>query len=336
MSRAYRDRLVILESTKGPDGTTRYVDQVVTFADPRFRFRYMSARNLLKRADVFHVHWPEVLVRGGSRYETWARCVLLRVALRVMAWRKTAIVRTLHNLTPHESGNSHERRALQLLDDATDLFVTINPVTQAPRDPSVLIPHGHYRDRFAHFPHSDAVPGRLAYAGIIRPYKGVEQLLRAFRETESPALSLHLVGKPTPELRVAIETAAAGDLRIHATFGFVPDEVLVSELNASTLVCLPYAELHNSGMMLVALSLGRPVLVPDTETTRVLADEVGDGWVHRFTGELSGDLLEETLDKISASPQSGRPRLDDRDWQVVASRYGDAFDAAHRLKYEVR
>lgn len=324
--------MVVLESTNPPDGTTRYIDQVVTDADPRFDFRYLSPTTLFRRSDVFHVHWPEVLVRGRGTVGTALRCVVLLAAIGLMRLRRTAVVRTLHNVTPHEPGGRLERRTLALLDDATDLYVRINPVTQAPREPSVLVLHGHYRERFANLPQRESTPGRLVYAGMIRPYKGVEQLLRAFAGLADTDLELRLVGQPTPALRSSIEDATAADRRITSMFGFVPDQVLVEEVTSASLVCLPYEELHNSGMLIVALSLDRPVLVPDTATTRALADEVGPTWVRRFRGELTSAVLANAVDEVRRRPPTGRPTLGRRDWQAVADGYGAAFDAAVRAR----
>jgi beta-1,4-mannosyltransferase len=318
-------RIVVLESTRPPDGTTRYIDQVVTHAPPHFEFRYFSPRAALRRADVFHVHWPEVIVRGGNPMATALRCLFLRFVLRLMRSRRTAIVRTLHNLSPHEPGSALERSTLDYLDALTDLFVTINPVTVPPSGPSTLIPHGHYRDRFASHPKRETVPGRLVYAGLIRPYKQVDRLIECFRETKTPGLTLRIAGKPTPELQETIELAAQSDHRITARFGFLPDDEFVAEVTSAELVCLPYSELHNSGILLVALSLGRPVLVPDSATTRALSEEVGPGWVHRFQGHLDPADIDAAVEAVRSTQRTAEPRLDDRDWTRVADLYGKAF-----------
>src|SRR3712207_8608213 len=42
---------------------------------------------------------------------------------------------------------------------------------------------------------------------------------------------------------------------------------------------------------LLALSLGRAVLVPDNDVTRDLAAEVGERWVRRFSAPLTPELL---------------------------------------------
>jgi beta-1,4-mannosyltransferase len=327
-----RRRIVVLEATNPPDGTTRYVDQVVTYAEDDTTFTFLSVRTLLsRRYDVLHVHWPEALVRGRRKVETWSRCVLLAALITLLRVRKVAIVRTLHNVTPHEPGDRIERWALAVLDRATDYVVTINPVTAPPRGRGTYIPHGHYRDRFDQHDRRPQVRGRLLYAGLIRPYKGVDRLVEAFRQLGDADLSLRIVGRPTAELRASIEQAAADDPRITARFEFVPDADLVAEMSEAELVCLPYEELHNSGMMLVALSLDRPVLVPETPATSALAEEAGSGWVHRFSGGLQPDDLAAALRAVRAQEPSGRPRLENRDWRRVAASYGEAFHEALAL-----
>ena len=321
--------VVVLESTNPPDGTTRYIDQVVTDAGDRFEFRYATPLTLLRgRYDVFHVHWPEVLVRSRRRPVAVARCLLLIAFLIRLRLTRVPVVRTVHNLDAHEPGSRLEAFALRFLDRSTSYWVTINPVTRRPEgSDGSYIPHGHYRDRFAGYARSDVVPGRLLYAGLIRPYKGVEQLLDVFARLPD-GHTLRVVGRPTPGLRTVVERATAADPRVTARLEFVPDADFVAELSAAELVCLPYSELHNSGILLVALSLDRPVLVPDTATTRALAAEVGEGWVHRFSGELTPDDVVTTLARLRSDPPADRPHLDGRDWPRVAGAYGDAFLAA--------
>ena len=48
--------------------------------------------------DVFHAHWPEILVNGHRPLKTAVRQVLFLVMLIRLRLRGTAIVRTLHNL----------------------------------------------------------------------------------------------------------------------------------------------------------------------------------------------------------------------------------------------
>lgn len=324
------ETLVVLEATAPPKATTEYVDQVVKYADPIFEFRYLTARNAFRRADVFHVHWPELVVRGRSRLETYLRCLVLQAVLAVMRLRGTAIVRTLHNLEPHEKGDAIERWALARLDARTDLFVRINAETPTPFGESPLIPHGHYRDAYERYAKPSSMSGRILFIGLIRPYKGVESLIAAFRETRFPEATLRVVGKPTPAMEKEVSAAVSADSRISVFFGYVPDHDFVTEVCSAELVCLPYENIHNSGVLLAALSLDRPALVRDTPTTRALAEEVGPGWVYLFSGELTSNDLDRVLEEVRANIPAERPRLQNRDWEAIGRSYGDAFHEARR------
>jgi glycosyltransferase involved in cell wall biosynthesis len=169
----------------------------------------------------------------------------------------------------------------------------------------------------------------VAFFGQIRRYKNVDGLLAAFRATAGAdaGLSLRVVGRPTsPALAEELRTAASLDRRVTLDLGFIEDADLVAEIGAAELVVLPYREMHNSGSTLTALSLGRPVLVPDNAATRALAAEVGPGWVLRYPGELTGDEILQALTRLRTSPPAAPPDLDRRNWD----RAGTAHLAAYR------
>ncbi|MBM4515638.1 hypothetical protein GS432_01345 [Rhodococcus hoagii] len=72
----------------------------------------------------------------------------------------------------------------------------------------------------------------------------------------------------TDELRQTIEAVSQRCERVSSALGFAPDADLVREISMSEMVVLPYRFMHNSGAVLLALSLDRPVLVPDNEVNR--------------------------------------------------------------------
>jgi len=157
----------------------------------------------------------------------------------------------------------------------------------------------------------------------------VDGLVRVFRQINDPALTLHIVGEPATEsLRSMIADLSRDDPRICTAFGFATDEELVDEISAASLVVLPYTELLNSGAALLALSMGRPILVPFTATTEELSSEVGAGWVTTFRGRLTAETLTATLG--SASILSGEPDLSRRDWARGARLHRDAYDQVYR------
>lgn len=319
--------LRVLQVLDPPDGTTRYADQVVRHLPDDVEVAWFTWRRALtERYDVLHVHWPELLVRHPRRLRRLGRHVALRLLLARARARRVAVVRTLHNTVPHEATSSAETRALAAVDAATTLFILLTPVTPAPGGaPSALIPLGHYREVFAHLPQAPATRGRLATIGLLRPYKGVEELLAAFRALPDPDLRLTVAGKPTPGLGDAIRAVAAQDPRVEPDLRFVPDATFVQHVTAAELVVLPYRQMTNSGVLLVALSLDRPCLVPASPANAAVAAEVGDGWVLQYEGEFDADVLADGLRRARTTPRSPRPDLGARDW--------DAIGAAHVAAY---
>jgi len=290
---------------------------------------------LLGQYDVFHSHWPENLVDGHSPLKKVVRQVFTLLLLARLRITRTPIVRTVHNV---ERPRGISRRAgwiLDLIDRQTTFRIRLNTTTRiAPAAPFTTIRHGHYRDWFARYPAATVVPGQLGYAGLIRRYKGVETLVAAFRETQSTheGLSLRIGGNPSsPELAGTVSVLAGGDDRISLTLRLVTDAELVDIITSSELVVLPYRFMHNSGGTLAALSLARPVLVPDNAVNRALADEMGPGWVHRYAGELTAQHLTDTLTELEANPPRHPADLRAREWNRTGRDHVDAYRQARGL-----
>ena len=326
--------LRVLQSFRAPRPTTNpYIVMLgeVIEAEPSLELVRFSFRTALTgRYDVFHVHWPEILVDGHSPAKKLARQVLVLAILVRLRLRGTPVVRTVHNLERPDGISRREHWLLDGFDAATTMRIRLNDVTPVePGTASATIPHGHYRTWFSQFAPAVAQRGRVGFVGLVRRYKGVEGLIEAFRATDGEELALRVAGKPsTEELAQTLRGLAAGDERISFLFRFLDDAELVEEVTRSQVVVLPYRFMHNSGATLAALSLDRPVLVPDTEVNRLLAQEVGEGWVHTFDGDLTADDLRRALDATAPGRLAGRPDLAARDWDKVGAAHADAYRQA--------
>ena len=321
-------RLVVLQSVRKPSSRTNpYIIQLVDSLAEHVDVRYFDWRfGLLGHYDLLHLHWPEVMLRRDGRVQRWsamARFFLLM--LRLTLTRRIAVVRTLHNVGVHESGGRVERLLLAWCDRRTDGWIALNPQTRAPRGarPTVIL-HGDYTTWFASYPVPSRRPGRLLYFGLIRPYKGIDGLLAAYAATDDPDSRLRIVGKPVNRgLTETVEAAEATDARISALLDYVDDETLANEVGQADLVVLPYQDMHNSGALLLALSLGRPVLVPQAPVTVALAEEVGPEWVHTYPDSLTPEALTKALVAVAA-PANGRastPDLSRRSWDLIAAQH---------------
>ena len=272
---------------------------------------------LLHRYDVFHVHWPEILVSGHSPMKKAVRQALTVLLLIKLRLTRTPIVRTVHNVQPPQGITRREALLLKAIERQTTLRIRINAATELPPgQPAVTIPHGHYRDWYSPYKHRAVVPGQFGYVGLIRRYKGVDTLIRAFRGVDADhQFTLRVGGKPsTPELAETIRESSGDDPRITLHLEFLTDSEFVDIVTSSELVVLPYRFMHNSGGALAALSLDRPVLVPDNAVNRDLSTEVGPGWVISYSGDLTADQLVGAVHEVRACPDRARPDLGRRDW----------------------
>lgn len=281
------------------------------------------------RYDAFHVHWPEVTFGGAKPAGRVMRRLLTEVLMLRLALTRTPIVRTWHNTERPEGLSRWDYRLLDLFDRRTRGVIRLNDVTAPSLDvPIHTVPLGHYRVWFDAFPASPAVSGRVAYVGLIRRYKGVEALIEAFRSVSTPGATLAVSGRPSnAELAATLRELAEPDDRVALRLEFLDDADFVTEVTSASLVVLPFVHMHNSSTVLAALSLERPVLVPDNEVNRRLSAEVGEGWIHTYEGELDAADIERAL---TAPAPLSPPQFVSRDWGDSARLHVDAFRAAAR------
>ncbi|MEI3865706.1 glycosyltransferase [Microbacterium sp. CCNWLW134] len=305
---------------------TRFIDHIVEGAAPDVRIETFTWKRAVQGDfDVFHIHWPERLLRKG-----WLKTFVLLASLRA---RKIPIVRTLHNLDPHEAGGAWEARLLRLIDRRTEMFIRLNNHTPLPADAqSVTIPHPHYLPRVSRRNASDAVAGRILYFGIVRPYKGVQALIDAFRDAAPPQTELRIVGSATGDRGAGVRQAMVDDQRITARLEYVTDTDLDNEIAAAELVVLPYRHMHNSGALFLALSHARPVLVPRNPVNEDISQEVGPGWVYLFDGDLDGKQLLDALRGARRGLPVLPPNLSNRDWVVLGNQLRDAYQRVLRSR----
>lgn len=324
----------VLETFGQPKPTTNpYISQLhasLRATDDLTVLTFDYGTALLGRYDVVHAHWPELMVDGHRAIGRWSRRAL--AALTVLRWRitRTPVVRTVHNLERPEGISRFDHAVLSGIDAATRLDIALNDLTP-PRDglPQTVIPHGHYRDWFAAHPASTPLPGRVAYVGLIRRYKGVEDLVDAFTQWAEPSASLHIAGRPSsPELLQSLRTAAASDHRVSIDPRFLEDADFAAAIRSAELIVLPYRHMHNSGTALAALSLDRPVLVPDNAVNRALVEECGPGWVHLFPDTITAADIDRAW--TGSRGLRGAPDLSRREWAAAGVHHREAFQRVLR------
>jgi glycosyltransferase involved in cell wall biosynthesis len=98
----------------------------------------------------------------------------------------------------------------------------------------------------------------VLFFGLLRPYKGLDVLLEAWRGVEGA--ELWVAGMPLMDI-APLRAAAAANVRFDARF--IDDAQLRGYFKRADLVVLPYRAADQSGVLFTALAFGKPVLVSD-------------------------------------------------------------------------
>lgn len=276
---------------------------------------------------LLHFHWPEAYYRYGSgkvdALRSWPLLVLF--ALRLVAAKALGyrIAWTIHQVRPHESANRLlEQLGTRVLAAASDVLLA-HDVSTAERARRALgrraatvevVPHGSYvgvyppgRSRADVRAELGVQPDSFTFLcfGDLRGYKGVELLLAAFGEASLPDATLVLAGGATSERMTQLVEEAEVDPRIRTRLGFVPESDVAELFGACDAVVLSRGDGGTSGSLILALSLGLPVLAARTPSYEELMGGEDSGWL--FT---AGDResLRHALETAAADRQEAEKR----------------------------
>ncbi len=139
------------------------------------------------------------------------------------------------------------------------------------RRPIVVLPHGphdHYQGPGTGDPQREAPEGvvNLLFFGVIRPYKGLEDLVTAFEGIPPDSIGdfwLTVVGETWEGWRLPAELIERSPQRDRITFvnRYVSDEELHGYLRGADVVVLPYLRSSLSGPLHVAMGYGLPIIM---------------------------------------------------------------------------
>lgn len=330
--------LRVMQSFGPPLETTnpyiKMLDEVLANTEGLEHLRFSWAKALFGHYDAFQWHWPEAKLHGSTWWKSSIRVLLVAlISFRHSLSRRIAVVRTVHNI--HLPEDTPLRvRLLRRIERQADYRIVLNTTTPLPENaPHAVILHGHYRDWYARYPAAERIYGRLATFGGVRRYKGTDSLVDAYTAAveAEPSLSLHIGGKPsTPELAQTLRDRTAALPGVRLQLEFLTDAELVELATAAELVVLAYRFMHNSGSVLAALSLDRPVLAPRNEVNEALAQEVGADWVLMYDGDLDGATLVAAW--RAATAVTGSPDLSLREWAEAGTAHLRAYGAAVAAK----
>jgi glycosyltransferase involved in cell wall biosynthesis len=189
-----------------------------------------------------------------------------------------------------------------------------------------VIPHGAF-DHLTHQAEERPLPPELAAVegpvvlcfGVVRPYKGVDVLVDAFRSIAGA--ELWVVGRP---LGVSPEALGAP-----ANVRFVPRYVSDSELPAffrrADLLVLPHRTVDVSGVLFAGLAFGKPMILSDVGGFREVVEDHGAGRLvapgdPRALADAIGELLADPAERERLAERARAAAAGPYSWDSVAKR----------------
>jgi glycosyltransferase involved in cell wall biosynthesis len=172
----------------------------------------------------------------------------------------------------------------------------------------------------------DGVSGPVVlFFGLLRPYKGLDVLLEAWRGIEEA--ELWIVGMPRMDI-TALREQAPHNVRFLPRF--IADAQIPAFLKRASLVVLPYREIDQSGVLFTALGLGVPLLLSDAGgfpevAEHGCADIVAAGDVDALRSALLG-LLGDPARLSEMAARAGELAQSQYSWKAIARAHLDLYE----------
>jgi len=168
--------------------------------------------------------------------------------------------------------------------------------------------------------------------GQVRPYKGVEELLRAFSGLHGEDLSLVIAGRvQQPDHGELLRSLAAGEPRVQLHLRYVPDDELQIFMNAADVAVLPYRQTTTSGAAILALSFGLPVVAPEIGPFPALLSQGGGILYDPQDSQALARALHEAREADPAGMrQAARDTAGSLDWEPIGRLLVDLYQEVMR------
>lgn len=294
------------------------------------------------RPAVVHLHWPEQFLNESRAPAAWRGLAKLLLTIAICRARRLTLVWTAHNLDPHErlrprSIALYRKLFPKVLDGV--VFLTrasqeyVHEQVPALREvPSVVIRHGQVSDVYGPTPAKDEARRTLNLPpeatvllvfGLVRNYKGIRNIIALADRAGQDGVVLLVAGKPqsaqTADLQAAAD-ASGGALRLDLRL--VPAGEVPTLFAACDAVLLPYTGGLNSGVAVLALSLGRPLVAADLPFARDLLDVAGEEWVLVLPDGVRPDALP-VVRSWAQRRRTSRPDL--TEWPAIGRAHLEFF-----------
>jgi len=247
-------------------------------------------------AQVIHLHWIEFIVRSknliAESLKFWAACLIF-LCLKIV---KKRIVVSLHNIQPHEKVHPKlEEVWFRIVIKIADKIIVHNYYSHKVlknyygiTDKVYIIPHGNFVGFYPNKVDRETARKKLSipedafvmlYFGLIRDYKGINDLLTVLRELLPiysqlfPVICGKSEGKRLHKEIMKFSEEFVG--RCIVRLEYIPDEEVQFYMNAADVGVLPYKEITTSGTVILFQSFAKTVIVPKISPIKEILGDYG-------------------------------------------------------------
>jgi glycosyltransferase involved in cell wall biosynthesis len=258
---------------------SRLPRRVLKLLESLLNLAALSIRFLISPPDIVHVQFLPMLTE---------RLPLDLWFVRLCQRRGSKIVLTVHDLLPHNTGQSHKQAFHDLYQMVDRIICHSDSVRDrlaeefaVPEEKVSVIAHGPFfydlpvtAEQILQSFELDPRKLLILWQGIISPYKGIDLLLEAWQQVEAVTehVNLLIVGTGSREvleqIREQIRRLNLQRTQLHPRF--ISAEELVALYRAADIVVYPYRSITTSGALATGLALCKTIVASDLPVFREL------------------------------------------------------------------
>ena len=249
--------------------------------DTTYRYSNKWLEENKDKIDFLHFHWVSYLYNNSSLKITIKEALKFILYLIKVRRSNIRIIWTNHNLFPHQSKSRIVDYIVRIfLIHLSDLIIAHTSESKKLLAKFffrwrqvIIIQHGNYQKWYKNSTSREDARQQIKLPldgfvyllfGTLKPYKGIEQLIAAFSEIGDSKSYLLIAGRPyNTHYANKLKQLAEGNLNVKFEFGFIEDDIVHIYFNSADIFVLPSQNILTSGSLLLAISFGLPVLIPN-------------------------------------------------------------------------
>jgi len=257
---------------------------------PSGEFLFSKLINKNNEVDVIHIHWISSIISkvtwSSSKLKFLLKCMLLVLDLLYCRVRGVKLIWTIHNKFAHENYNKKREIFIRkifaycvnkiILHSQEALIEVSKLYNMDLSSKSEIIFHGNFNGCYPE-PSTDKKQLKelkniyqnekvILFFGALKPYKGIEILISTFNELKHKEnLTLIIAGNPvSDEYKQLVVELTKGNDKIKTDLRFLSDGELVDYIDIADLVALPFSDTLTSSTVLLAMTQGKALLLPES------------------------------------------------------------------------